>query len=69
MPCVWYKRVVCLDLKCKNVIKVENPKWKVSYFKTDSLRVRDWGGTFLISVFPHIEGQFPKGLRHNQWLS
>ena len=69
MPCVWYKRVVCLDLKCKNVIKVENPKRKVSYFKTDSLRVRGWGVTFSVSVFPHIESPFPKGLGHNQRLS
>lgn len=33
MSCVWCKRVVRLYLKRKNVIKVENTKLKLFYFK------------------------------------
>lgn len=43
MSCVWCKRVVSLCLKRKNVIKVENTKLKLFYFKTDAiLGVRGW---------------------------
>lgn len=71
MYSVWCKRVVCIYLKCKNIIKVEkNQNWNCPIFKMDSiLGVRGWGEVFSNHVFPHIEYRFAKGVAHDQWLS